>query len=465
MSQKKAGSEGKSMSRRTFMGGAMAAAGTAFTIIPGNVLGGPGRQAPSDTVNVAGVGIGGMGGWNVMAAAQAGANITALCDVDDQYAGHVFAQYPKAAKYQDFREMLEKQKDIDAVMIATPDHSHATIAMAAVQSGKHVYVQKPMTRTVFEARRLTEAAREAKVATQMGNQGHSGDGMRMICEWIWDGAIGPVREVHAWTNRPVWPQQIYRPRESAPVPQTLNWDLWLGPAPYRPYHPSYLPANWRGWWDFGCGAMGDMGCHVLDPVFSALKLGAPTSVEACSPNIYVAWDLMTSTMDETPPAASIIRFQFPARGKMPAVLLTWFDGGMMPPRPEELEPGRQMGNGASGVIFIGDKGKLMCGEYGDSPRLIPESRMREYKQPPAKLPRIPNGSEGHEADWLRACKGGEPASSNFEYAGPMTETVLLGNIALRMGRKLYWDGATMKVTNEPEANRFIQTPYREGWTL
>jgi predicted dehydrogenase len=350
-------------------------------------------------------------------------------------------------------------------MIATPDHSHATIAMAAVQSGKHVYVQKPMTRTVFEARRLTEAAREAKVATQMGNQGHSGDGMRMICEWIWDGAIGPVREVHAWTNRPVWPQQIYRPRESAPVPQTLNWDLWLGPAPYRPYHPSYLPANWRGWWDFGCGAMGDMGCHVLDPVFSALKLGAPTSVEACSPNIYVAWDLMTSTMDETPPAASIIRFQFPARGKMPAVLLTWFDGGMMPPRPEELEPGRQMGNGASGVIFIGDKGKLMCGEYGDSPRLIPESRMREYKQPPAKLPRIPNGSEGHEADWLRACKGGEPASSNFEYAGPMTETVLLGNIALRMGRKLYWDGATMKVTNEPEANRFIQTPYREGWTL
>ncbi len=457
--------EKKKISRRTFMGGAVAAAGTAFTIVPRHVLGGPGHQAPSDTVNVAGVGVGGMGKNNVRGAKQAGANIVAMCDVDSDYSAEAFATYPEAKTYEDYRVMLETQKDIDAVIIATPDHSHAIIAVAAMQLGKHVYVQKPLTKTIFESRKLAEVARANKVATQMGNQGHSGDGVRLICEWIWGGAIGQVKEVHAFTNRPIWPQSIYKPRETTRIPRTLNWDLWLGPAPYRDFHPTYLEGKWRGWWDFGCGAIGDMACHVLDPVFWAMKPGSPTTVEACSPNLYVEWGITAQTMNDTPPLAEIIRYNFPARGKMPPLTLTWFDGGLMPPRPDELEPGRRMGNGNSGVIFIGDKGKLMCGEYGDSPRLIPEEKMKNYKQPKPTLPRIPNGSGGHEADWIRACKGGEPACSNFDYSGPMTETVLLANLAVRTGKKLEWDGVNMKVLNDEEANKYVNVEYREGWSL
>jgi len=455
-------SEKKGMSRREFLGSTAAVSAAAFTIVPRHVLGGPGHTPPSDKLNIAGVGVGGMGKNNIRACAEAGENIVALCDVDWDYAGDVFKQYPNAKTYKDFRVMLEKQKDIDAVVVATPDHNHAVVAMAAMQLGKHVYVQKPLTRTVWEARMLTEAARKYKVATQMGNQGHSGEGVRLICEWIWDGAIGEVREVHAWTNRPLWPQGIYRPHETPDPPSTLDWDLWLGPAPYRPYHPVYAPWLWRGWWDFGAGAMGDMGCHVLDPVFTALKLGAPSSVEAYSPRIYVERGIVKETMDETAPVSSIIYFNFPAREKMPPVKVTWWDGGLMPPRPEELEPGRRMGNGASGVIFIGSKGKLMCGEYGDSPRLIPESRMKAYKQPPKTLPRV----EGtHEQNWIQACKGGEPAVSNFDYSGPMTEAVVLGNVAIRMGQKLEWDAKNMTVTNVPEANALIKPEYREGWSL
>ena len=312
---------------------------------------------------------------------------------------------------------------------------------------------------------LTEAAREHKVATQMGNQGHSGEGVRLICEWIWDGAIGSVREVHAWTNRPVWPQGIDRPKEAPAVPATLDWELWLGPAAYRPYHPLYLPFNWRAWWDFGTGALGDMACHVLDPVFSALKLGYPTGVEGChSYDVREMWKRADNK--ETYPRASIVRYEFGARGNMPPVKLIWYDGGMLPPRPEELEPGRQMGKEGSGVVFVGEKGKLMCGTYGDSPRLIPESKMQEYKRPPTTLPRIPGGSGGHEQDWVRACKWGEPGCSNFDYSGPLTETVLMGNLAIRHpGEKLDWDGANMTVTNLPEANEYVRRHYREGWTL
>ena len=265
-------------SRRDFMGGAAAA--MAFTIVPRHALGGRGNRPPSKKLNIAGVGVGGMGSNNVQGCKDE--NIVALCDVDYSYARPVFKNYPGAKVYSDFRRMLDKQKDIDAVIVATPDHSHAVIAMAAMERGKHIYVQKPMTRTVYEARMLTEAARKYKVATQMGNQGHSGAGVRLICEWIWDGAIGHVREVHAWTNRPIWPQDIDRPKQTPRVPSKLDWDLWLGPAPVRPYHPAYLPRLWRGWWDFGCGALGDMACHVIDPVFSALKLGYPSSVEACA---------------------------------------------------------------------------------------------------------------------------------------------------------------------------------------
>jgi len=457
------GKQKNPLSRRKFIGSA-AMAGAAFTIVPRHVLGGPGYKPPSDKLNVAGIGIGNMGNKNLNFVAKNGENIVALCDVDRDYAGHVFKFFPGAKQYTDYRKMLDIQKDIDAVIIATPDHSHAVIAAMAMRMGKHVYVQKPMSRTIDEARKLTEIARENKVITQMGNQGHSGDGVRLICEWIWDGAIGPVREVYAWTNRPVWPQGIYRSQDTVRVPRTLAWDLWLGPAADRPYHPAYLPRLWRGWWDFGCGAIGDMACHVLDPVFWALKLGYPTIVEASSPQVFAGRGILKYTLKETAPVASIIRYQFPARENMPPVKLNWFDGGLLPPRPDELEPERGMGG--SGVIFVGDKGKIMCGEYSNDPRIIPESKMKAYKQPAQTIPRIPLGRlGGHEADWIRACKDGKPAGSNFEYAGPMTETALLGNVAIRVEKRLDWDGMKMKAKNAPEADKFIHHQYRDGWSL
>jgi predicted dehydrogenase len=383
-------------------------------------------------------------------------NIVALCDVDDAYAAETFKKYPRAKTYRDFRRMLERQRNIDAVIVATPDHTHAVLSKFAMKMGKHEYSQKPMTRTVYEARMLTEAARKYKVVTQMGNQGHSDEGVRLICEWIWDGAIGPVREVHAWTDRPFWPQGIDRPKDTPPVPSTLDWDLWLGPVPERPYNPAYLPFKWRGWWDFGCGALGDMACHVMDPIFAALKLGYPTQVQASSSKVN----------SETAPVASIVHYSFPARRGMPPVKVTWYDGGLMPALPDELELERKLND--SGVIFVGDKGKLTCHTYSNSPRLIPETKMQEYKRPPKTLPRIPNGRDGHEQDWVRACKGGKPACSNFDYAGPMTESVVLGNLAIRMGRnvRLNWDGQNMKVTNnEPDANKYVNEPYRKGWSL
>jgi len=438
----------KTMNRRDFLA-STAVAAAAFTIVPRYVLGGPGYTPPSEKLNIAGIGVGGRGASDIKAVSSE--NIVALCDVDDKRAGETFTRYPKAKKYRDFRKMLEKEKNIDAVVVATPDHVHAVAAMMAVKMGKHVYCEKPLTHLIYEARQLTKAAREAKVATQMGNQGHSGEGNRLICEWIWDGAIGPVREVHTWTNRPIWPQGIDRPKETPPIPKTLDWDLWLGPAPQRPYNPAYLPFNWRGWWDFGTGALGDMACHIIDSPFWALKLKYPISVEASS----------TKVNSETYPLASIVRYEFPARGNMPPVKLTWYDGGLRPPRPEELEPGRKMGSDNGGVLFVGEKGKLVCSCYGNSPRLIPEAKMAAYKRPPKTIPRV----EGHHKDWIRACKTGKPACSNFDYAGPLAETVLLGNIAIRTGKKLYWDGPKMKFTNVPEANEYVHQQYRQGWTL
>ncbi|MBN2455081.1 MAG: Gfo/Idh/MocA family oxidoreductase [Sedimentisphaerales bacterium] len=452
----------RGISRRDFLGGAAAAA--AFTIVPRHVLGGPGYKPPSEKLNVAGVGIGGMGRNDIRRIGDE--NIVALCDVDEKYAAEVFNKYPKAKKYRDFRRMLEKQKDIDAVIVATPDHNHAVVAMAAIKMGKHVYCEKPLTYCISEARKLTEAARQAKVATQMGIQGHSGEGIRLICEWIWAGAIGPVRQVQVWTNRPTWRQGIDRPKETPPVPATLDWDLWLGPAPYRPYNPVYLPFNWRAWRDFGTGSLGDMACHIIDPVFWAMKLGHPTSIEATYAKMCLRTDPMVAPeyrgIDETYPLASIIHYEFPARQDMPAVKMTWYDGGLIPPRPEELEPGRRMGGDDGGVLFIGDKGKIMCGCYGEHPRLIPEAKMQQYERPAKTIPRI---EQGHWRNWIQACKGGEPAGSNFDYAGPLTEVVLLGNVAILAGEKLYWDGANMKVTNVPEANEYLHRQYRQGWTL
>ena len=451
------------ITRRDFMGGIAAVA--AFTIVPRYVLGGNGITPPSEKLNIAGIGVGGMGGNNLGKCANE--NIVALCDVDDKYAAKTFNKYPNAKKYRDFRRMLDKQKDIDAVIIATPDHTHAVIAVMAMQMGKHVYCQKPLTYSVYEARKLTETACKYKVITQMGNQGHSGEGIRLIKEWIEDGAIGQVHEVNCWTNRPVWPTggERDRPKDTPPVPSTLDWDLWLGPAPFRPYHPAYLPNIWRAWCDFGTGSLGDMGCHIMDPPFWALKLGYPTSVEASSSAYWHGMWKKTEAKNEMFPRANIVRYKFPARDRMPPVTMTWHDGGLMPPRPEELEDGRKMGDSDGGVLFIGDKGKLMCGCYGSNPRLIPETAMKAYERPPKTIARIPEGTSGHEKDWIQACKGGEPASSNFDYAGPLTETVLLGNLAIRTGGKLNWDGLNMKVTNVPEANEYVHRHYRQGWTL
>jgi len=433
----------KKISRRDFLGSAAAAA--AFTIVPRHVLGGAGNVPPSEKLNIAGIGIAGRGS-GVLSSVES-QNIVALCDVDWRHAAGTFNRYPKARQYRDFRKMLDKEeKNIDAVTVATPDHVHAVASMAAIKRGKHVYCEKPLTHLVYEARKIAEAAREYKVATQMGNQGQAEERPRLIAEYIQDGAIGPVREVHVWTDRPLnglnavyWPQGVDRPKETPPVPETLDWDLWLGPAPKRPYHPAYLPFKWRG------------GCHALSPVFKALKLGAPTSVEATS----------TLVNKETYPVASVVNYQFPARGDMPAVKLSWYDGGMRPPRPDELEDGLQIGT--NGALFIGDKGKML-GE-----RLIPEARRKEYGKPPKLLPRSP----GHAEEWIEACKGGKPAGSNFpDHAGPLAEAVLLGNVALRpelretMNKtRLLWDSPNLKITNVPEANEFLRCQYREGWSL
>jgi predicted dehydrogenase len=455
-----------SLPRRSFLTSA-AAVTAGFTIVPRHVLGGSGRLAPSDRLNIAGVGIGGMGKNNIERCATSD-NIVALCDVDSELAAPVFYKYPSARQYKDFRVMLDEQRDIDAVVIATPDHSHAVVAMAAMSRGKHVYVQKPLTHSVSEARMLTEAARKYNVVTQMGNQGHSGEGIRLLCEWVWDGAIGKIHEVHAWTNRPVWPQDIEegRPTETPPVPEGLDWDLWIGPAQLRPYHPTYHPAKWRAWADFGTGALGDMACHIVDPLFMALKLRYPVSVEAVVPRHWHAFFEETEPRNEMYPRCSIVRYKFPAREKMPPVEMTWWDGGLMPPRPPRFEEGRRMGDLDGGIMLLGEKGAIMAGCYGESPRLVPESDMKKYKRPKRYLERIPGGADGHEQDWIRACKGGKPASSNFEYSGPLSETVLMGNLAVRFpGRELLWNGEAMEVTNDSDANAYVKRQYREGWTI
>lgn len=461
------------VSRRTFVGSVAAAAG--FMIVPRHVLGGPGYQAPSDRLNIATIGyMHGMGTSNAKASRKE--NMVALCDVDDGEAAmkaaarsQIFEIFPDAVRYKDYRVMLEKQKDIDAVIVATPDHTHALIAMAAMQLGKHVYVQKPLTRTVSEARALTEAARRYKVISQMGNQGRSGEGVRLIQEWIEDGAIGKVREVHCWTNRPIWPQGMPRPTETPAVPDGLNWDLWIGPAPMRPYHPAYHPFSWRSWFDFGCGALGDMACHVMDAAFSVLKLGYPTSVTT-----YLAYQVVAVQREngrtanerlqykDSYPPATVVHYTFPKRSrKLPAVKLHWYDGGLLPERPEELEPDRRLPE--SGTIFVGEKGKLICETYSESPRLIPESRMQEYERPKKTIPRVIGT---HEQNWIDAIKGKTKATSPFDYSGPFTETVLLGNLGVWFpGKKLMWDGPNMKVTNLPEANDLVQHNYRAGWSL
>jgi predicted dehydrogenase len=505
------------VSRRKFLAqSATAAAG--LTIVPRRVLGGPGYVAPSDKVNIAFVGVGAQG-LRVMLEflVEPDVQAVAVCDVTKsaanypQWDTHEFCnsvrkllgvdsgwdwlspdqpiqlnhtlrvtsgvagrepaqkivdalyatkqrsgQFHGCSAYNDFRELLEKQKDLDAVVVCTTDNLHAAVSVAALKKGKHVFCQKPLTHTIYEARRLAEVAKETGLATQIAVANQASESTRLLCEWIWSGAIGPVRDVMNWSSRPFWPQGIERPKETDPIPDGLDWDLWLGPAPERPFNHVYLPFVWRGWCDFGCGALGDMGSYSFDTIFRTLKLEAPTSVDASSSDRY----------DETYPLTSIVRYAFPARGDMPPVKFTWYDGGLKPARPEELEEGRPLkGEGEEieeGLLFVGDHGKILCGFNGANPRLIPESRMSAFQPPPKTLPRSP----GNLREWLDACKGSKvKPGGNFEFEGLVTETLLLGNVASRSGQPLHWDRANLKVTNSDAAQKFVRPDRRAGWEL
>jgi predicted dehydrogenase len=359
-------------------------------------------------------------------------------------------EYRGCAAYNDFRELLEKETDVDCVVVCTPDHWHAHISVAAMKNRKHVFCQKPMTHAVYEARRMAEVARETGVATQVAVINQASEQTRQLCEWVWGGAIGDVREVINWSNRPVWPQALDRPKAEVPIPKGFDWDLWVGPSPARPYHPAYCPVIWRGWHDFGTGAIGDMGCYSFDTIFRVLKLEAPETVEATSTELY----------EETYPQASILHWNFPARGAMPPVHLTWYDGGLKPERPPELEEDQQLAR--EGLLFVGDKGTILCGFMGERPRLIPASKMNAFTPPPKTLPRSP----GHNREWLDACKGAKTVpGANFEYEAKVTETILLGNVAQRAGRKLVWDAAALRASNVASADKLIRPEYRSGWVL
>jgi predicted dehydrogenase len=448
-------------SRRSLLGAA-AAATLGVTILPRHVLGGQGRTPPSERINLAGIGAGGMGGGDIATFARLGCNIVALCDVDDARAAGTYRAHPNARRYKDFREMIDKEaRNIDAVTIGTPDHVHAVAAMAAIRAGKHVYVQKPLTHTLHECRELTRAARAAKVVTSMGNQGHASEGARLTNEWIQAGIIGQVREVHVWSDRAgrLWRQGIGRPTDKQTAPATLDWNLWLGPARERPYHSAYAPVAWRGWWDFGTGALGDMGCHIIDHPVWALNLGAPTSVEA---RTTIEGTMLDGNRinSETYPIAAIITYQFPARGPLPPVTMTWYDGGLMPPTPAEMAPGQRLpGNG---VLYVGSRGKMLHSSHGGMPQVLSAELHKAAQAVPRTLQRSP----GHYEEWVQACRGGRRPTASFEYSGPMTETVLLGVLALRApGMRLEWDSERLRVTNAPDVNRFIRNEYRQGWSL
>ena len=473
-------------SRRKFIQQAGLAA-AAFAIVPRHVLGGKGFLAPSDTLRVAGIGVGGMGGGDVNGISKSGKAVIAfLCDVDDRRAANSVKNFPKAKYYKDFRVMLEKEHtNIDAVSVSTPDHNHAIQAMAAMQLGKHVYVQKPLTHDIYEARMLTEAAVKYKVVTQMGNQGASGDGVRELTEWFNAGLIGDVHTVYCWTNRPVWPQGIPWPDKKSEVPKELDWDLWLGTAPYKEYIDKLVPFNWRGWWDYGTGALGDMACHIVEPAFKVLGLGYPSDVQASVGSVYVD-EFKRGYFPDSCPPSSHITMTFPERRGMPKVSVHWMDGGIQPDRPEELGSNERFGDGGNGVLFIGTKGKMMCGTYGLYPSLLPTSRNKEVNVPET-IARVKGGMSGHYDQWVEGCiagYGNTQLSSSFEIAGPLTEMVLMGNLAIRShdirkprqdrpdqfdypGRdiKLLWDGPNMKITNFDEANQFVKREYRAGWKI
>ncbi len=491
------------LNRRKFVGqGSTLAMGA--MIVPRHVLGGAGYRAPSDRLNIAIIGVGGQGTENAQELGTE--HIAAICDVDfgvvhrrvqerltdgdgnpREKGARWREQFLQAREYTDFRELLDRESDLDAVLVATPDHLHAPIAKAAMEAGKHVYVEKPLTYTVREARVLDEIARRTGVVTQMGNQGHSEDAGRRINEWVRAGVIGDVTQVHIWTNRPIWPQGILRPApwkeglqpgwyqqwhqgailslaadvmdSGYAVPAGMDWDLYLGPTTRDlPYHPVYHPFNWRGWVDFGVSALGDMGAHLVDHPYWALELGYPTSVEATS----TPW----GGPEDDPmsfPLAMRAHYEFPARGALPPVDLHWYDGGLMPPRPRQLPDDTEL-NRSGGVLFIGNRGILMHDTYGRNPRLFPESLAAEAEEVPMTQPRI---METHQMNWVKACKGGGEASCPFAYASRLTEVMLLGIVALRagQGKKIHYDGDAMRITNAPDANRYLTREYRKGWEV
>ena len=489
----------KNESRRDFLKkSAMFTAG--ITILPSSVVSGFGQPAPSDKLNIAGIGVGGKGHVNLVGMRPE--NIIGLCDVDWNYSNECFKDFPTAKKYKDWRIMFDELgKDIDAVMVATSDHTHAIIAATALTMGKHVFCQKPLTHSIYESRLLTRLAAKHKVATQMGNQANSGDGVRQLCEWIWNGEIGEVREVHAWTDRPIWPQGLQRPKQVMKVPKYLDWDLFIGPAPTRPYHEIYTPWNWRGWWDFGTGAFGDMACHVLDPIYQALKLGYPDRIQGSSSSINT----------ESPPQSEKVEFVFPARDNLPKVAMPevkvyWYDGGLLPNRPDLLPEGvNLMRDGLGGCLFIGSKDTLHCDCGGFNVRLL-SGRKPDVPQTLRRIPGATGYIDGyHEQDWIRACKESSSnrveSTSNFAYSGPFNEMVLLGVLAIRLqslNKILQWDGPNMTFTNiSPNENlriissndfkvvdghpyfdvkyqrfnalniskEYIKHTYREGWNL
>lgn len=463
------------LSRRIFLMGSAAAAtmaGCTTTKSKSTVpsLKRLGFKSPNEKLNMAAIGAGGKGQSDIGQCGELGENIIALCDPDTKNANASIQKFPKAKLYSDFREMLEKEPTLDACTVSTPDHVHAVASIACMKRGINVYCQKPLTRTIWEARRMTEVARETGVATQMGNQGHSGDGVREMCEIVWSGVAGDIREVHAWTNRPIWPQGIkdvfpdgkVGPLPAEEIPENLNWEAWLGPAPFRPYNSAYVPFKWRGWWDFGGGALADMACHVLDPVTWACQLGNPITVECLKEE---------ENNEQTFPTKSIIRFEFPRRGSMGPLTLFWYDGNLHPPIPDGVDPKKlegRMDDGSSGSIFVGTKGVLYTGTYGEGTELISGGNLADYKKPQEIIPRMPKGDDDkrQKMDWIRACKGGPKAGSNFEYSGPMTEWVVMGNLCLKFpGQKLQWDAEQLSYTNCPEANKWIKPVYRKGWSI
>jgi predicted dehydrogenase len=445
--------ENKNVTRREFIKSASLA--SAATLAFPYVMRAQQGQSPNSRLNIACCGVGGRGANAVSGLVSE--NLVAFCDVDDAKAAETYKLHPEIGsdrRFKDYRVMLDKLgSQIDAVTVSTPDHMHFPIAMAALSLGKHVFVEKPLTHTISEARTLAKTAREKRVATQMGNQGHAGDGCRVLKEWVDAGVLGDVTEVHSWTDRPIWPQGVSAPDHSKlipVVPATLDWDLWLGVAAQRDYDPAYLPFTWRGYWDFGTGALGDMGCHILDGAFYALDLRAPSHVEAVS----------ARQTEISPPKASMVTYTYPARGKLVPLKLTWYDGGLQPLLPPEMEPGKVLPQ--NGTLIVGSKATVYADTYYDSVQIIPDSKMLAMTPSlPGKT--IPRVGMTHFMEWVRACKGGVPAGSNFDYASGLAEVALLSNLAIRARRPIEWDSAAMKVTNFPDANRFLSVDYRPGF--